>query len=114
MTVNPINWGSLLAQTPVYLVWLVGLILALLRWSRHPRVSLLVAVATGIFLVSGVGVLLFNAFLPAIAHNTGTTMRAIGILIGAVSIGRVLLSVVGFSLLIAAALGWREALPHTA
>lgn len=108
------NLGGLLAQTPIYLVWLVGFILAWLRWSRHPRVSLLVVVATGIFLVSGVGVSLFNVFLPAIAYNTGTTMRAIGILIGAVSIGRVLLSVVGFSLLIAAALGWREVPPPTA
>lgn len=111
MTTSAINWGSLLSQVPVYLVWLAGFFLAVLRWRRHPRISMLVAIAMGIFLVSGVGVSLFNAFLPAIAHSTGTSMRGISILISAVSIGRILLSVIGFSLLIAAAMGWRESTP---
>ena len=32
-------------QIPMFLVWLAGLILAIARWSRHPRVSGFVLVA---------------------------------------------------------------------
>jgi hypothetical protein len=36
---------AIIAQLPLFLVWLVGLILAITRWGRHPRISGLVLVA---------------------------------------------------------------------
>ncbi len=41
--------NSLLMQVPVFLVWLVGLVLALVRWKRHPKVSLLTCIAFVMF-----------------------------------------------------------------
>lgn len=45
---------GLLPQLPLYLAWLVGIVLALMRWRRHPRVSLLVVAAVGAFIVDAV------------------------------------------------------------
>jgi hypothetical protein len=44
-------FATLLPQIPVFLVWLVAIILALVFWKRHPTVSLLVVIALFVFLV---------------------------------------------------------------
>jgi hypothetical protein len=38
-------------QLPLFLVWLIGLIVAIVRWGRHPRVSGLILV--GVFAAAG-------------------------------------------------------------
>ena len=43
---------DLLKLTPILVVWTVGLLLALLRWRRHPRVSALVAAACGLSIMT--------------------------------------------------------------
>ncbi len=45
-------WTQFLPQLPIYLVWLIGLLLALVNWRRHPRPSLLAFIAFVLFLVS--------------------------------------------------------------
>ena len=37
--------SSYLVQLPVLLIWLVGIVIAAVRWRRHPRVSLLLCLA---------------------------------------------------------------------
>jgi hypothetical protein len=54
--------SNLLVGVPLYLVQLVGVILAVIWWRRHPRVSLVLAVATA-FLVTIVMGFLY-AWLP--------------------------------------------------
>ena len=39
---------NLLSQTPVLLAFLVGALLAILKWRNHPNVSLLVLIACGL------------------------------------------------------------------
>jgi len=36
---------ALLTQTPVYVVWIVGVILAIVSWKKHPSVSLVALIA---------------------------------------------------------------------
>jgi hypothetical protein len=58
MSLQSSEWFSILmmlaGQLPLFLVWLVGLILAIVRWGRHPRVSSFVLVA--VFLAAGTSV----------------------------------------------------------
>jgi len=39
---------NLLAQVPLYIVWVVGIVLAVSRWSKQPKVSLYCLIAFGL------------------------------------------------------------------
>jgi hypothetical protein len=56
--------GSLVVGSPVLVVDLVGIVLALVRWRRHPRVSQFALLAYGLFLVAWVGGSFLFAWLP--------------------------------------------------
>ncbi len=43
---------SLVGAAPVFLVWLIGILFALTRWRRHPKVSLIALIALGGYLLS--------------------------------------------------------------
>lgn len=58
----------LLYRLPLFLLWSIGIAAALLRWKRHPRVSLL---AIAGFLILGLSTF-FTALLPPL---TGELMR---------------------------------------
>lgn len=45
-------FSVLLFRTPLFLLWLVGIVLAVLRFGRHPRVSLSVILGLLILFVS--------------------------------------------------------------
>ncbi len=40
-------------QSPIFLVWLGGILWACLTWKRHPRKSFLVVLVLGTFLIEG-------------------------------------------------------------
>ena len=42
-------------QIPIDVIWIVGIVLALRRWPRHPQVSLLILIALGLELARSVG-----------------------------------------------------------
>jgi hypothetical protein len=46
--------GMLFTQIPYYLVWLIGLILAIVNWSRYPRPALLTTLALGMMFLTSV------------------------------------------------------------
>jgi hypothetical protein len=64
---------AILTQTPVLLVWLVGVILAIVGWKKHPSVSLVAVIAIVIlFLLAVVTELAavrngLNGFRPGVA-----------------------------------------------
>ena len=51
--------SNYLWELPLLLIWLVGLIWAVIRWEQHPQMSLLAVVALGLFLLQA----LFGTFL---------------------------------------------------
>ena len=68
---------QLAAQSPLLLVWLVGLILALATWNRHPMVSLLVLVA--MLLVAIVAALWLAAGDPLAIQTSAPELEKRGI-----------------------------------
>jgi hypothetical protein len=49
--------------TPPCLVWVVGFVVAFLRWKKHPQVSLLTCFGLGFLLAMSLGVMLFYALI---------------------------------------------------
>jgi hypothetical protein len=56
--------NMLARRSPVILVVLAGLIIALVRWKRHPRVSLMAALALFLYFVRFTLFTIFNYYLP--------------------------------------------------
>lgn len=93
-------------SVPFILVHLTGLVLAVARWGRHPRVSLLAALAFALFLVNillGRGVFYWRWNL-ADAQNLPRTMQVIG----AVNHATNVMSLAAWILLLVALYRWRE------
>lgn len=92
--------GGLLTQLPVLLVWVVGILLAVTRWGRHPRVSALLVAGLAIY----VGMTLLAAGLNATVPWFASTRPAayVGLLLGIVSVGRSFIGAVAWGLVLAA------------
>jgi len=71
----------LLATFTVYLTqyfvvgmaWLVGAILSIVYWQRHPKVSRLTLIAIAIFLVESLVSTFFNLYVPFMSQDRGLT-----------------------------------------
>jgi len=61
---------SLVIQSPVLLVWLVGIVVALIRWPKSPMVSGLALLAFGLHLIIRVGALIAWAFIPRLVFDS--------------------------------------------
>ncbi len=57
----------------VALVWLVGAILSILSWQRHPKVSRLTLIAIAIFLVTSLVGTYTSLYLPLLLRDRGWT-----------------------------------------
>jgi hypothetical protein len=56
--------ANLLTQLPLYLIWIVGIILAITSWQKHRRASLFTLIGLGILLLQALtGALLTPAFV---------------------------------------------------
>ena len=104
----PAYFVSLLPNTPLYLVWIIGLVLSILHRRRHSKVSLLTFISLSMFVViSLVGVFL-GIWLPVNFYNDGLDAREIGIISMSINVITSLISSVAWGLLIAAIFGWRK------
>lgn len=95
---------SYLYQIPLFLVWIIGGVVAIARWRRHPRPSLLLIIALSVFLMRGLTMPLVSF---AVAHS-GATMARIGLTQGIINLGSTLVAAVAWGFVLAAALGWRK------
>jgi hypothetical protein len=104
---KPEDLLNYLPALPVYLIWLVGGIVALVRWHRHPRVSLIMLIATALFIAG----MLLNAVASwwvvkqINAGGWGITEFRFALL--AVSGVHSLLNAAAYTLLLIAVFGWR-------
>lgn len=91
-----------LFEVPLYIVWIVGAILCLVRWRRHPAVSLIALIAIVLFFLQAIlsilAVDLGIAILPGSAATFTTVVR----------IAQIFVSAIGWMLLLAAIFGWRS------
>jgi hypothetical protein len=87
------------------IIWVSGVVLALSRWRRHPRVSLFALLAFGIMLISRFQ----SVLLPPIMINYGWTADQSGPIFLAVN-GLIsgLTSAVAWAFVLCAIFGWRD------
>jgi hypothetical protein len=93
-----------LPQTPMYAAWFIGLILAVVRWNHHPKVSLLVSLATVLLFLNAVVATLLQIWL--IQHSrdqAGFSTVQMSTMLNALGFARTLVSAVGWALMLAAA-----------
>jgi hypothetical protein len=97
--------GMLVTQLPFYLVWLVGLILAIVNWSRYPKPALITTLALGMMFLSSV----VYAYLwsESIRHDWADGVPDYS-WIQVISWTRSIIHVLCYSLLFWAIFGWRQ------
>ena len=94
---------TLLTQVPLMLVMIVGIVLALTSWQRHPRVSALLIIALALQLVST----LFQPIVQGLLIGSGRSVSEIGVLFAINGTFSSLLHAVTLGMILWAALGWR-------
>lgn len=102
--------SSCLPQLPLILVWLVGIVLAVTRWQRHPKVSMLALIALILTLLETIVSNFLSIWLPIMLTEQGTSATQIGTIFG---VWRFIASLVGaviWGLVLAAIFRWRDEL----
>lgn len=90
---------SLAYSLPMILIWLVGIVIAVLNWRKTPRVSLLAVIALLLFLVETFG---FSIAYSALLYNSRGNYGQFEWLYLILSVVRSLIASVAFGLLLAA------------
>lgn len=99
---------NLAYQVPSLLVFLVGIILALVWMKRHPAVSIMAIIAFILFgftTVAGV----IKGFLPVIMNYSGANFSRIATITGFANIILTVINLIGWILIVIAVFGWRRA-----
>lgn len=72
-------WLTLiLRRAPLLLVIIAGMVFAIVRWRRHPRVSAMTVIALAIYLVEYVAFTAFNRWLPSLFELAKVPSRSLG------------------------------------
>jgi hypothetical protein len=82
---------------PVYIAWLVGAILALVRWHRHPRVSLVMLIATALFILGMLLQVVSVAWVMNQISTGGWSASEVGYVMGTVAIVHSLLNTAAYT-----------------
>jgi hypothetical protein len=100
--------ASLLAQLPVFLIWLGGAILCLVFWKRCPRAALFTLIALILFF----GISLFDNYLsivvPIYARERGWSASQTGVYFAVKGVLASLARAVAWVLVLLAIFGWRN------
>ncbi|MBI5298073.1 MAG: hypothetical protein HY869_21565 [Chloroflexi bacterium] len=105
-------FAIILPQTPLFLVDLAGLVIAILQRKRHPKVSLLAGIYfLGSFLLSLIGSGL--SLLPLYLNSQGSTWSQTGLIMTGIGLVRVALQTMLGIALLYAVFGWRAENPST-
>jgi hypothetical protein len=99
-----IAFGSLVPQLPSIVVMIVGIILALSRWNKHPKISMLIVIA----LALDIAISLIFPIVQAAVIGSGARGSEVGLIFAVWGITSGLLRAAALGLLVWAGLGWRE------
>lgn len=99
-----------LVQMPLFLVWLVGFVLALMNLGRHPKIAFAVLGALALAMIASILSILASWALPEIASDLDEITRAddFSVLIVSVHFLHALALAIAFGLLLLASFGWRR------
>ena len=94
-------------RAPLYLVWLAAIVLAIVRWSRHPRVSLATVLAITALWAVSLSVSFLDMWLPLDLRARGMSMVQLSRVYAAISIVNSILQAGCWGVLLFAIFGWR-------
>jgi hypothetical protein len=89
--------SNYVVQIPILLVWIVGLVIAVIRWERYPRASLFATVALVIF----IGRLLVNPLSRWWIQTSGANVTQIGARFAVLNVISSLVGALAWALLLA-------------
>ena len=102
-------WLSLLFEAlPGTLLWVVGVVLALATWRRHPAVSQLVLLACLVLVIQSAGGILVQMWVRDQFRNLASSAQTYRLAMRFLEWACILLRVVGYGLLLGAVFGWRD------
>ena len=94
--------ASLVGQLPVYLVYLAGLVFAILKYGKHPKPSLLAILALAGLLVTSIGGTVVTLSVIHSQRQSGEPYSAITTQLGILGVIRSLFFAASIGLLVAA------------
>ncbi|MBN1352491.1 hypothetical protein JXJ21_24040 [candidate division KSB1 bacterium] len=95
-------------QIPMFIVWTVCIVLALVFWRHHPKVSLLAMIAAaGLLFVRLVGVII-HIVLSRMMFNDAISHSSMGTIFGIWNVIAIIMNIIFWVLLIFAIFGWRR------
>lgn len=100
--------GQLVVQIPLIGIYIGGLVVAVVTWRRHPRVSLLTTIALGILLVNLIGGTFVTSLVPLLMTRGAWSASEVGSIFGVYGVLSALLTTIAFGLLLWAIFGWRK------
>jgi hypothetical protein len=108
MDILPAILTAALTHLPLYMAWTVGIILAVVRWQRTPRFSLVVSLSlAGLIVFSLVGTAV-SVGLPQYLYRDGTSHSRIAVILGTVGLVNALLQTCCWAGLLVAMFGLRD------
>lgn len=94
--------GNILIQIPVYLVWIAGLIIAVVTWRKHSRASLLAVIGIGMFFIQALLGNILTPWLQQTLARQGVPMRTMRLVLLGRGLLTSLVMMVAWGFLIAA------------
>jgi len=98
---------SMMMLAPNLIVWLAGVGLALARWRRHPRVSLLALIAFIVLIVFATLSRFLSVWLPMTMRDEGWTAAQLGSVLTIIGAVTALINASAWILVLCAIFGWR-------
>lgn len=112
MTNNTMNfsdfWPIILTASPLFIVWIAGIILLVTRWKNHPRASLAGVIAFVLLILNGLFTRAVNIAGPMMLSRGSIQFREYSFLSGATSILSGLVNAAIFILVLVAIFGFRN------
>ncbi|MCX7048028.1 MAG: hypothetical protein NTX50_21395 [Candidatus Sumerlaeota bacterium] len=93
---------NLVMLIPMFLVFLAGIILALVRWNRHPLVSILTCIGFAIICLMLIAVTSLNNWLPRYMARSGEAAPNLGAMFNIIHIIGSILGACGWGFILAA------------
>lgn len=103
--------GQYLLLLPLVIIWIVGIVIAITSWRKHPQISLYAVIGLGLLLLRGLFVTGANVWLPISMYERGMAVGRIGVITTMVGVLSALVASVGWVLILLAIFRYRTDRP---
>lgn len=104
-------FSNIVVQLPIFLVWIAGIILAIVYWKRAPRPAAFTLIAIAIFIVTAFLSVIINSNVLMGLHARGMPIATVSFILGGLNIVISLVRAFGWGLILAAIFTARPRIP---